>query len=392
MKLAGGASTQSRVRRPLLPGAVSALGVHRSGVHETVAFQMPCGTTHERRLLSWVIGQSGTLWGHDGRPEGITSRLNGAGSSYGNIEEKMLADQLQKIYAGRLTQDEMSARFFQSGGEACAAAARVARFVTGRDYIASQGYHGAQLDFAHSPATGGVPDSALALHRRFEWGNVEGMFAAAGNAAAVVVEVPALDDEGAIKSFLAECRKACDYLSIPLILDDVVGGFRFDLRGSLDRYGVKPDMVCLGKAMSACGGVAALIGRADMVNALADGCFYSTTFGGAPDDCYLAARTVEYLRLDATKVYDYLRVIGTALKDGLNEAFRAAGSTARVAGQAERSVLDFCGDEDTRRRFCSAMIERGILLDRPQFPTLLHTPEHVEETVAAAREVLSLVI
>jgi len=344
----------------------------------------------ERRLLSWVIGQSGTLWGHD-TPDFIERvHLYGAGSSYGNTEELDLAHQLEKVYAGRLTDSEMSARFFQSGGEACAASARVARFVTDRDYIASQGYHGAQLDFSHAPAVGGVPSLALGLHRRFEWGDAAGMNAAASQAAAVVVEVPALDDEGAIKGFLAECRETCHYLNIPLILDDVVGGFRFGLRGSLDRYGIKPDMVCLGKAMSAGGGVAALVGRADMVDTLEDGCFYSTTFGGSPDDCFLAARTVEYLRLNATKVYTHLSEIGTALKDGLNDAFREAGSTARVVGQAERSVLDFGGDEDARRRFCSAMIERGVLLDRPQFPTLLHTPDHVDETVAAAREVLRL--
>ena len=81
----------------------------------------------------------------------------------------------------------------------------------------------------------------------------------------------------------------------------------------------------------------------------------------------------------------HLRRIGRALQDGLNTVFAEKGITARCIGQPERSVLEFEAGDEARREWCARMIEKGVILDRPQFPTLAHSPADVEFTLERAR-------
>ena len=204
--------------------------------------------------------------------------------------------------------------------------------------------------------------------------------------AAICVEVPPVPDDEA-RAFLAECRAACDAGGALFILDEVVTGFRLALGGAAEYYGVKPDIAGYGKAISANGLVSAIVGRADVVGRLGDDVFYSTTFGGHPFTAGIAAATVRHLTAYRAQVYGiagqpgYLRTIGQALMDGLNEL------GVKTVGQPERSVMVFPTDAE-RREFCSRMIAGGVVMDRPQFPTLAHTLADVERTLEVARSVV----
>jgi hypothetical protein len=95
--------------------------------------------------------------------------------------------------------------------------------------------------------------------------------------------------------------------------------------------------------------------------------------------CGIAAETVRWLREHAGEVYGaagHLHTIGQALKDGLIER------GVPVVGQPERSALNFANDADWLA-FCSAVIDQGVMLHRPQFPTLAHTIGDVEDTLTA---------
>lgn len=390
--LAGGASTNSRMSRPLPHGAVCGKTCAVTGARELVEFTFEDGHTADRELLSWVGGQAGLLWGGGPYPATIVAALREAEvvhGSYGHEAEYALAQTLGEIFTGYLSGDELAVRFFSNGGDACAAAVRIARAVTGKSAIATQGYHGAQTDFGHQPAWYGYPYENVQLHHQFEFGDVEGLWRAASAAACIMIEVPAWDDEGAIAAFLQECRQAATKFHIPLIFDDVVCGFRLALAGTAERYGVKPDMVCLGKALSATGGISALIGLDELVGKLGartDGVFYSTTFGGAPDRCAVANATLRYLIDNRQTVYGpngHLRVIGQMLKAGLIER------GIPVVGQPERSALAFATDGEWLS-FCSAVIDEGVMLHRPQFPTLAHTRQDVDDTLAAVDRVLEM--
>lgn len=408
IELAGGASTNSRMSRPLPRGVVSAKTLAVYGAEESVEFTYEDGHTEDHDLLSWVIGQAGLLWGGGPFPDSVQQALDDADhchGSYGHAAEHELAQTLGDVFDGHLTSDDMSVRFFSNGGDACAAAVRVARESSVKENIATQGYHGAQTDFAHVPQCAGYPYVNVVSHNRFEFGHVEAMRSAAVNAACIMVEVPSIDDDAEVTLFLRACRDTADEYHIPFIIDDVVGGFRFGLAGTAGRYGVNPDMICLGKAMSATGGISALIGRRDLVGKFGNGdVFYSTTFGGAPDKCAAANATIKWLMKNEIEVYGgskasgtfrpgdswtyeykesegHLRKIGRLLKDGLKEI------GVPCVGQAERTALVFDNDADWLS-FCSQMIERGIMMHRPNFVTLAHTETHVKRTLEAAAEVM----
>jgi len=385
VEIAGGASTQSRARRPLPGWAKSATTISGYGAYEDIIFTTIENSQTLQRCLSWVGGQSGLLWGHGPIPfECNELILSGA---YGHQAEYDLASALGLVYDGLLTSSDMSVRFFQNGGDACSAAARVCRAVTGRNQILSYGYHGAHLDYAHAPALGGIPSQAQALHINFQdWRSFRSDTTIAGyyRYAAVVLEVPPAEDDE-IREWLQSWREYCDRTETPLVIDDVVLGFRIALGGSAEYYGVKPDIVILGKAMSATGCVSAVLGRKDLVGRLADDVFYSCTFAGAPGPCAVAAATVNWLRENRAEVYGnlgigYLRRIGQALKDGLN------GVGVKVIGQPERSVAVF-NNEEARRAWCRRMIEQGVICDRPFFSTLVHTMDDVTKTIEAAKAI-----
>ena len=386
MTLAGSASTQSRARRPLPPGAVRGTTLAARGAMETVRFDFEDGHHERRDLLSWVGGQWGGLFGASPDLSELpldVAHLRETHGSYGHAAEHDLAAALGDVYDGLLTSDDMACRFYQDGGTACAAAVRVARAATGRDAIATQGYHGMHADFAHEPARTGYPYENVRLHYRFDFGDTRAMRNAARRASCVMIEVPAWDDEAAIAGFLQACRDTADEFGVPLIVDDVVLGFRVALGGTCERYGVRADMVCLGKTTSATGCVSALVGRADLVGKLDGEVFASTTFGGAPGPCSVAAATVKWLMAYRGEIYGesgHLQMIGRGLKDGLN----ALG--VRCVGQPERFITSFYSETD-HRAWCSKMIGRDILVDRPFFSTLAHTPQHVEETLAAAEAI-----
>ena len=141
-------------------------------------------------------------------------------------------------------------------------------------------------------------------------------------------------------------------------------------------------MVVLGKAISAVGGVSAIVGRRDVVARLDKDVFYSGTFFGSPGPCAVANATMRWL-MAHPEAYAHLSAIGTALKDGLN----ALG--VRTVGQPERSVMVWESDA-AWLDFCGQAIERGVMLHRPQFPTLSHQMADVERTLSVAAEICAV--
>lgn len=377
--LAGNASTNSRGHRPLPPGAVSARTLLTQNTNELVEFTYADGHTDRKDLLSWVGGQSGLLWGGGPFPREIRDAIRqGAGlaqGSYGHAAEYELADALGAALDGVFTSDRLSCRFYQDGGVALAAAARLARHATGHRRIASIGYHGAAEEWAHAPNSAGILTDAIDAHDHLDWG----MYRPNRDYAALCIEVPpAPDDE--IRDRLRQYRELCDATGAIFILDEVVTGFRLGLQGAAGYYGVQPDIACYGKAMSATGCVSAIVGRADLVDAIGGDVFLSTTFGGHPGPCAVAAVTVKWLRENAGEAFPYINQIGQVLKAGLS----SLGLT--VIGQPERSVVTFPTDAEWLA-WCGQMIERGVMVHRPQFPTLNHTDADVDFTLRQAAEI-----
>src|SRR5699024_10770139 len=174
-------------------------------------------------------------------------------------------------------------RMVSSGTEATLAALRLARGFTGRNKILKfEGcYHGhadALLVKAGSGAlTLGVPSSpgvpaAVTEHTLNLPSNdleaVEQPFIEEGEEIAAVVVEPGA---GNMKCILRvqgslEClRRWCDQYGSLLIFDEVMSGFRVALGGAQARFGIRPDLTCLGKIIGGGMPVGAFGGRRDIM-------------------------------------------------------------------------------------------------------------------------------
>src|SRR3984893_8144460 len=193
-------------------------------------------------------------------------------------------------------------RLVSSGTEASMSAIRLARGVTGRDAIIKFDgcYHGHAdsllVKAGSGGATFGVPDSlgvpeALAqmtLTTPFnDLGAVERLMAARGGEVAVVIVEPVAGNMGVVPpaaGFLEGLRRLCDRHGALLLFDEVITGFRLGYGGAQARYGVRPDLTCLGKIIGgglpvgAYGGPRALMERISPLG----GVYQAGTLSGNP--------------------------------------------------------------------------------------------------------------
>ena len=310
-------------------------------------------------------------------------------------------------------------RMVNSGTEAVMSALRLARGHTGRDKIVkfSGCYHGhcdSMLVKAGSGAlTGGVPDSAgvpapaagdTLTARYNDIDDAKRLFELnPGSVAAAIVE-PVAANMGVVPprpGFLAGLRDLCDRHGALLIFDEVITGFRLALGGAQDFFGVKADLATYGKIIGGGLPVGAYGGdRAVMRHIAPLGPVYQAgTLSGNP--VAMAAGLEQIAKLERGKeIYGRIGSLGSRLAEGLRRAARDAGVAARVNQVGSlcsvfftpREVTDYesarTADAGRYAAFFAAMLERGVYLAPSQFEAMFvggaHTPELVEETVAAA--------
>jgi glutamate-1-semialdehyde 2,1-aminomutase len=206
--------------------------------------------------------------------------------------------------------------------------------------------------------------------------------------------------------FLEGLRAACDRASALLIFDEVITGFRLELGGAQERYGVTPDLSCFGKVIGGGLPLAAFGGRADVMDLLApEGPVYQAgTLSGNP-----LATAAGLAVLDALDEASYRMLAGRAEELGawLADVITEAGLAVQVpvVGPlmglffADEPVTDYeaakAADGDRYARFFHQMLDRGVALApspfEALFPSLAHPKDELERTAdlaaAAARAV-----
>lgn len=167
-------------------------------------------------------------------------------------------------------------KFLKSGSEACSAAIRMARAFTGRDVVLSAGYHGWHDEFTSlTPPANGVPNQYNIFD--LEYGDIR-------EAAAVILEPVITDYSKARRQYLEELRSLCTKHGTILIFDEVITGFRWPEYSVAGHWDINPDLICIGKAMANGMPLAAVGGRAEIL----DGDYFvSSTYAG--DRASLAA-------------------------------------------------------------------------------------------------------
>jgi len=317
-------------------------------------------------------------------------------------------------------------RFVVSGTEAAMTALRLARAATGRHAVVKFAgcYHGHADAFliraGSGAATMGVPDSlgvtegaARDMHvaRYNDLADVDRAFRDAdGEIAAVFVE-PVAGNMGCVPpqpGFLEGLRRRCDAAGALLVFDEVITGFRLGPGGASELFGVRADLVLLGKVLGGGMPLAAYGGRRDVMRLIApEGPVYQAgTYAAHPLSIAAALAVLDALDADPAlwrRLEDYTE----RLADGLEAAAKAVGVPARVqrigsmwtmflmwtVSLAEKGIRswDDAGAVDREKfaAFHRGMFARGVLLPPSPFETAFVSTAHgepeLEQTLEAAR-------
>ena len=306
-------------------------------------------------------------------------------------------------------------RFVSSGTEATMSAIRLARAATGRERIVKfEGcYHGHADAFlvraGSGVATLGLPNSpgvpaalaALTLTAPFnDTAAVEALFAAyPGEIAAVIVE-PVVGNGGFIApqaDFHPALRRLCDAHGALLVFDEVMTGFRVAPGGAAERYGVVPDLTCLGKVIGGGLPAAAYGGRRDLMSMIApDGPVYQAgTLSGNPLAMAAGLATLQALTPELhARIAQRTRALvegleGIAARRGVPITADSAGSMWGFffAGAPVRNFADAKrSDTALFQRFFHAALERGVYLAPSPYEAGFMSAAHGDAEIALTLE------
>lgn len=245
-------------------------------------------------------------------------------------------------------------RFVTTGAEATYYALRLARAFTGREKIlkCAGAYHGchdyglvgfmagdydpqaAPVNSAGVPA--GASDTVLVSDFN-DLDQAETLMARHGGEIAAIILEPILGVAPPQEGFLQGMRELAHRHGSLLIFDEMVTGFRLAYGGAQEAFGVTPDLACFGKIIGGGYPLAAVAGRAEVLNLSAfdkraepNYVLFSGTFYANPMAAAAGAAALRELRKPG--VYEQLEATGKALRDGLRAAVDELGIAAQVVG------------------------------------------------------------
>lgn len=344
------------------------------------------------------------------------------GTSYG-VPCRLEVELAEKVVSMVPSMDMV--RMVNSGTEATMSAIRLARGYTGRSKIIKFDgcYHGhsdcllvkggSGLATLGIPGSPGVPPEVVAHTLSLPYNDlasVEAAMKAHGEKVACIIVEPVAGNMGTVipkPEFLPGLRRLCDTYGSLLIFDEVITGFRLAPGGAQERFGVRPDLTCLGKIIGGGLPVGAYGGRRDIMEKVAPlgDVYQAGTLSGNP--LAMAAGLAMLEELGAPEIYESLRTKGEMLEAGLREAARIADVPVTInriesmgtAFFTDKEVLDFASalqaDTAAYAIFYREMLTRGVYIAPSQFESFFvstaHEKEDLDRTAEAALESLRVV-
>jgi glutamate-1-semialdehyde 2,1-aminomutase len=376
------------------------------------------GNTYIDFVQSW----GALLFGHAHRRviEAVQEAA-GKGTSFGTPTE--LEVELARLVVSMVPNVER-VRFVSSGTEAGMTALRIARGVTGRTKVLKFAgcYHGHAdsllVEAGSGIATLGIPGSPGVTEGTVRdtlvvpYNDLDAVRRAvepvAADVAAILVE-PVAANMGLVlphDDFLEGLRAIADEIGALLVFDEVITGFRLNAGGAQERYGIRADLVMLGKILGGGLPAAAVAGRAEIMDQLAPaGVIYQAgTLSGNPLAMAAGIATLQMIGSDFG-LYDRIQNTGRELVRGLVDAAdyaevpMVAAAIGGLAGFffANEEVDDYeaakATEADVYARFFRGMLAHGIYLPPSRFEAMFISTAHSESDVdrfnAAAKGVFA---
>jgi len=257
--------------------------------------------TNGKKYLDLNSGISVSSMGHR-HPKVITAIQNQLDKHlhtmvYGeHIQQSQVA--MAKLLTDQLPDSLNSVYYFMSGTEVVEAAMKLAKRAKERYEIIAcrNAYHGStqgaeSLRSDHEYSQAFLPLVPGVKH--IDFNSEEDLQRITHKTAAVVVE-PVQAEAGVlvpINDYLKKLRARCTEVGTLLVLDEIQTGFgRTGHLFALRKYGIVPDILCLGKAMGGGMPVGAMVCDKELMMALAKSPMlgHITTFGGHPVSCAAA--------------------------------------------------------------------------------------------------------
>lgn len=310
-------------------------------------------------------------------------------------------------------------RYVSTGGEADMYAMRLARAHTGRPLILKfeGGYHGmsaeALMSLAPSrfenfprpvPDSAGIPESVedsviVAPYNDIEF--LRNIIAEYGDRIAGVIVEPLQRIIPPLPGFLEALREETENHGIVLIFDEVVTGFRLAWGGGMEHYGVTPDLCTLGKIIGGGFPLAAIVGKADIMQHFDKALvgpegftFQVGTLSGNPMAAVAGLKTLEIMSRD--NAYETIIAHGKRLMAAASTSLDDAGIAHRIVGDpvlfdivfVDRDVANYrdykVADEKRTAVYNASLRQSGILKPPGKiYPHLALTEEDLEQTEAA---------
>jgi glutamate-1-semialdehyde 2,1-aminomutase len=430
-RLANSASLHARAAR-VLPDGVGAYSQQRlpHPIYLARAEGARLYDVDGNAYVDYMLGAGPAILGHrhpaivDAVQEALAAGLPNIGVTQYQVE---LAETLQ-----RCVPSLERVRFLPTGTEATQAAIRVARRATGRRLIAKfeGAYHGqadnVMLSVAVPPAARGpreapvgvpyhcaLPAELAGLTLVLPYNDLAACSALIERHAqdiAIVLVEPMLGFAGAIPAepdFLHGLRALTARHGIVLAFDEVITGFRLGLGGGQGLHGLRPDLTVLGKAIGGGLPLAALGGRADLMDTVSvakhpqDYVFQSGTFSGLPLSLAAGLATLRVLADEGGA--DRIVELGAYAREGLRRVVGELGVAACVTGAGSLFHLHFTSaavrdardaedaDHARIRALHAALLARGqyFYAGRLGFLSTAHTRQDLDALFSAVRDELA---
>jgi glutamate-1-semialdehyde 2,1-aminomutase len=260
-------------------------------------------------------------------------------------------------------------RFMNTGTEATMDAVHLMRENTGRDLILKvegcyHGHHDSVQVSVHPdedeagppdrpcsvPASTGIPAATTDLTLVVGFNDLDAVQRLLnehpGQVAGMIVE-PVMMNAGIIlpaPGYLAGLRELLHQHGALLTFDEVKTGLTAGPAGATGLLGVRPDIVCLAKAIGGGLACAAVGGTAEVMEHVADGRYEMVgTFNGNP--LAMAAARAMLCEVATPEAYERLERLRVRAVRGIEEHIRAAGVTAHVVSVGAKGCVVFAPGE-----------------------------------------------